>query len=387
MPPVLRCYVNGQQVFELAEFDPAGAKVGLAKFRDTIAEFKNFQVAKEIVTPRPPDDLVKRITQSVGNLSSQDPIKPELIKALVGEGDVGIRVLRDRAKLMEQQAGQLRQLAQAIHCERVQAELVKSLQGKEEDIDLVQAGMLVAKLDNEDLDIEPYRKEIERMAREIQAALPKSPDGQAKLEALNKYLFQERGFHGSRGDYYNRSNSYLNEVLDDREGIPITLSVLYMELARRLGLKVVGIPLPGHFVVQYLPEKGDGLLIDVFDEGKTLTQQEADKRVLELSGEPLTDSELKPAGKKAIIVRMLHNLLAIADRNRDAADTLHYLDAILAIDPDAAHDRFMRAVLRYQSGQRKEAIADTEWLLNHGPKGADAERALELRRLIEREGN
>jgi regulator of sirC expression with transglutaminase-like and TPR domain len=382
----LRCFVNGELVFEAAEFDPAGAKVGLAKFRDTVSEFKNFQVAKEIVSPRPPDDLVKRITQSVGNLSPLE-VKPELIKALVGEGDIGIQVLRDRAKLMEQHAAQLRQLAQAVHYERVQAELTKSLQGKEEDIDLVHASLLVAKLDNEELDIEPYRKEIERMAREIQAALPKSPDGKGKLDALNKYLFQERGFHGSRGDYYNRSNSYLNEVLDDREGIPITLSVLYMELARRLGLKVVGVPLPGHFVVQYQPEKGDDQLIDVFEGGKTLTRSEASKRVLEQTGEPLADSELKPAGKKAIIIRMLHNLFGIVGRNRDGVGTLHYLDAILTIDLEAAHDRLMRAVLRYQTGQKKEALADTEWFLNQDKKSPDRERALELRRVIEREGN
>src|SRR5216684_5716061 len=100
------------------------------------------------------------------------------------------------------------------------------------------------------------------MGGEIRAALPKDADGPGKLAALNKYLFTERGFHGSRQDYYNRSNSYLNEVLDDREGIPITLSVLYIELARRVGLKVVGIPLPGHFVVEFLPEKGEGKLID-----------------------------------------------------------------------------------------------------------------------------
>src|SRR5262249_35500319 len=155
---------------------------------------------------------------------------------------------------LEQEAGRLRQLAQAVHHQRVQAELVKALQGKEENIDLVHAALLVARLDNDDLDIEPYRKEIERMARDIQTALPNDSDGPARLTALNKYLFTERGFHGSRADYYNRSNSYLNEVLDDREGIPITLSVLYMELARRIGLNVVGIPLPLHFVVQYQPD-------------------------------------------------------------------------------------------------------------------------------------
>lgn len=383
----LRCFVNGELLFESADFDPAGAKIGLAKFRDTVAEFKNFQVAKDIVSPRPPDDVVKRVTQSVANLPAQGPVKPDLVKSLLPQGDASIRILRDRATRLEQESAQLRQLAQAVHYERIQTELVKSLQGKEDDIDLVHAALLVAKLDNEELDIDPYRKEIERMSREIQAALPKDADGPAKLAALNMYLFAERGFHGSRGDYYNRSNSYLNEVLDDREGIPITLSVLYMELARRLGLKVAGIPLPGHFVVQFFPEKGEGKLIDVFEGGKTLTREDAGKRIAEQTGEPLTPEEMKSAGKKAIIVRMLHNLLGIAGRNRDAAETLHYLDAILAIDPDATHDRLMRAVLRYQTGQKKEALEDTDWFTHHNVKGPDTERALELRRVIERDGN
>jgi regulator of sirC expression with transglutaminase-like and TPR domain len=383
----LRCFVNGELAFESSGFDPAGAKVGLAKFRDTVAEFKNFQVAKEIVSPRLPEDVVKRMTQSVANLSPQNPAKPELVKSLLPDADLSLRVLRDRAKVLEQEASQLRQLAQAVHHQRVQAELVKALQGKEENIDLVHAALLIARLDNDDLDIGPYRKEIERMARDIQAALPKDADGPAKLTALNKYLFAERGFHGSRADYYNRSNSYLNEVLDDREGIPITLSVLYMELARRIGLNVVGIPLPLHFVVRYQPDKGEGQFIDVFEGGKSLTRQEANQRVVDQIGESLTDEQLKPASKKSIIVRMVHNLLGIAGRNRDAPGTLHYLDAILAIDPDAAHDRLMRAVLRYQSGQKKEALEDIDWFTNHDVKGPDAERALELRRIIEREGN
>ena len=383
----LRCFVNGELMFESAEFDPAGVKVGLAKFRDTVAEFKNFQVAKEIVSSRPPDDAVKRIIKSVTNISPQNPAKPDLVKSLLPDADTSLRVLRDQAKNLEQQAGQLRQIAQAVHHERIQAELVKTIHDKEQNIDLVFAALLVAKLDSEELDIEPYRKEIERMGGEIHAALPKDADGPAKLAALNKYLFAERGFHGSRGDYYNRSNSYLNEVLDDREGIPITLSVLYIELARRVGLKVVGIPLPGHFVVEFLPKKGEGQLIDVFEGGKSLSREDAAKRIVEQPGQPLTPEEMKPAGKKAIIVRMLHNLLAIVGSNHDAPETLHYLDAILAIDPDAGHDRFLRAVLRYQTGQKKEALEDTNWFTNHNVTGPDTERALELRRVIEREGN
>src|SRR5205085_9152402 len=107
------------------------------------------------------------------------------------------------------------------------------------------------------------------------ASFPQDADEAAKLTALNKYLFTERGFHGSRSDYYNRANSYLNEVIDDREGLPITLSVLYMEIARRLGVKVVGIGLPGHFIVQHLPAKGERQLIDVYGGGKALTREQA----------------------------------------------------------------------------------------------------------------
>ena len=112
------------------------------------------------------------------------------------------------------------------------------------------------------------------MARRSRATLPKDADGEAKLAALNKYLFEERGFHGSRGDYYTRSNSYLNEVIDDREGLPITLSVLYMELARRLGLKVVGVGDAGPFRG---PPRAEGAadLIDVYEGGISMTNSEA----------------------------------------------------------------------------------------------------------------
>ena len=95
------------------------------------------------------------------------------------------------------------------------------------------AGLLLSKLDNEDLDVDAYRAELARMARELAESLPKEADEKAKLAALRKYLFEDNGFHGSRADYYNRSNSYLNEVLDDREGIPITLAAVYMELGAR----------------------------------------------------------------------------------------------------------------------------------------------------------
>src|SRR5262249_25194751 len=154
------------------------------------------------------------------------------------------------------------------------------------------------------------------------------------LAALNQFFFKERGFHGSRADYYHRSNSYLSEVIDDREGLPITLSVLYIELARRLGLKVEGVGLPGHFVVRYVPSKAEAQLIDVYEGGTPLSKEEAAKKAEEITGRPLREEHLKAIAKKAVIVRVLHNLLNVSNREQDRAAALRYLDAILTVSPD-----------------------------------------------------
>src|SRR5437764_15047640 len=111
------------------------------------------------------------------------------------------------------------------------------------------------------------------MARELRAGLPAKADDGAKLAGLKNYLLSENGFHGSRTDFHNRANSYINEVLDDREGLPITLSVLFLELARRIELKTVaGVSLPGHFIVKYVPPNGSEQLIDIFTHGWLLTR-------------------------------------------------------------------------------------------------------------------
>src|SRR5262249_19211365 len=153
-----------------------------------------------------------------------------------------------------------------------------------------------------------YRQEIDRLARQVAAKTPKDATPQARLEALNKFLFKERGFHGSHTEYYSRSNSYLNEVIDDREGLPITLSVLYIEIARRLKLEVVGVPLPGHFVVRHEPAGAKPQYVDVFD-GKLMTREEAEQKVKKVTGELPEDAHFKAATKKTIILRMLHNLI------------------------------------------------------------------------------
>jgi regulator of sirC expression with transglutaminase-like and TPR domain len=382
----IRGFVNGQQVVDSRDVTWTDGKVGLAKFRDTRAEFKNFQVAREIAASGPPAAVAARVLPRVRDIAPDEPPKSELVEALQTDGPDGVAVLREQARRLEQQAVRLRELALAVHQKRVQTELARLLQGKDEGVDLLHAALLVARLDNEDLDVDAYRKEVERMARELTATLPAGADDKARLAALNKYLFAERGFHGSRNDYYQRSNSYLNAVIDDREGIPITLSVLYMELGRRIGLKLVGVGLPGHFVVRHVPGQGEPQLIDVYEGGKAMTRDEAADRVQALSGQPLREEYLAAVGKRAIIQRMLQNLLAIARDERNARGMLPYLDTILALAPDDAAQHWLRAMVRFQAEDRPGALADVDWLLEKQPPGIDLERVRELRQVLTRPG-
>jgi regulator of sirC expression with transglutaminase-like and TPR domain len=377
----IRCFVNDQLVIESTDETYDKGRVGLAKFRDTVAEFKRFRTAKE-VPPLAPADMVARIGKTLDGLPPKGQPGLDTVKRLAPDGPVSLKVLRERAQLLEEQAARLRRLAAAVHQHNVEKELLRVLRGKEEDIDLLHAALLIAWLDNEDVDVEAYRHEVQRMADKVRARLPKDADEKARLAALNKYLFEERGFHGSRGDYYNRSNSYLSEVIDDREGIPITLSILYVELGRRLGVRLEGVGLPGHFVVRHVPAKGDPTLIDVYEGGQPLSKEDAGKKVKEITGRPLRDEYLAAVKKRAILVRMLHNLLNVAQNEKDKDAMMRYLDTMVAVNPEAAEERGLRAALRYQTGDRDGALQDVDWLLEHKPDGLDVERVRQFRRML-----
>jgi serine protease Do len=218
------------------------------------------------------------------------------------------------------------------------------------------------------------------LAASISSRLPADADDAGKIAMLDRVLFSELGFHGSRGDYYNRSNSYINEVVDDREGIPITLSVVYMELAGRLGLKVQGIGFPGHFIVRFDPAEGEPEWIDVFERGRRLSRDDLARRLAENSGESLTESHLAVAPTRAILARMLNNLLGIAMREDDPPAMLRYLDAMLTVEPDSARTRVLRMLTARRLDRIEVTLADARWLLENQP--ADIDLAL-VRQLVE----
>src|SRR6185436_4054743 len=146
-----------------------------------------------------------------------------------------------------------------------------------------------------DLDIGSYEREFAGMVDELKDDPEIRKGTLPAVRRLTAYLFEQNGFHGSRHDYDSRSNSYINEVLDDREGLPITLSIIYLELASRLGVKnVAGIPLPMRFMVGYREKpESEFSLLDVFDGGKPLTMEEA--RELVAGDTPIPDETTRPA--------------------------------------------------------------------------------------------
>jgi regulator of sirC expression with transglutaminase-like and TPR domain len=188
----------------------------------------------------------------------------------------------------------------------------------DEDIDLAVAALLIAELAHPDLDVAHYVSLLDQMAADARA---RARAGEAPIDALIRHLFVELGFHGNRTDYYDPRNSFLNEVIDRRAGIPITLSVVLMETGRRLGLTLRGIGFPGHFLVSWQPAQGPHQVLDPFHGGIALGREQLQERLEEAMGGPaeLEAHHLAVVSKRQILVRMINNLRSIYQHRSEPA--------------------------------------------------------------------
>ena len=385
----LLCYVNDQLVIESTDDKLKAGKAGLAKFRQTKAQFQRFEIAASVPARRASAEISTKVAQQVERLPRLNAMTPDALLPLAETPAESVRQLREKAREQRRRAGELERLAGDVRLAEITAQLAALVDPQREKVDLLRAALTIARLDDEDLEAEAYIRQVDRMAAEIRGKLPKNEAATAaeKLAALNQFLFKDQHYRGSKANYYSRANSHLGRVIDDREGIPITLSVLYMELGSRLGLKIEGVGLPSHFVVRHLPQQGSPQLIDVYGGGLPITRDEADQIVRQNTGEALTSEQEKPTNEKQILLRMLHNLLSIAEhpprgeqneKGPDQESMLRYLEAMLAIDPELIRERGLRAVLRYETGREAAAIADLDWFLEKKPAGLDLEQIREL---------
>jgi regulator of sirC expression with transglutaminase-like and TPR domain len=193
-----------------------------------------------------------------------------------------------------------------------------------------------------------------------------------EVDALNDYLFAELGFGGNSEEYYDPRNSLLHRVLERRKGIPITLSIIYMEVGRRAGLTIEGVGLPGHFIVR-AHSAGATKLVDPF-EGRTTDEEECRERLDSLYGGqvPLADEHLRPAGTRAILARLLGNLKAIYVSAQLFRRALAAVERILLLAPHSLEERRDRGLLLAQLGRLHEAVVETQSYLNLAPEAEDA---------------
>jgi regulator of sirC expression with transglutaminase-like and TPR domain len=176
----------------------------------------------------------------------------------------------------------------------------------------------------------------------------------------------------------------MNRVISDREGIPISLSVLYMELGRRLELSIEGVGLPRRFVVRFVPQEGEPQLIDVFDAATRLSTEDA-RRLAGAAGQPFPEELLAAVGHRAILTRMLNNLMGLAQQQDDKERMIRYLEMMMVVDPDSIQARGMRSILRYETGRTSAAIADLDWFLENKPAQLDLGRIRQMRDLFLRD--
>jgi regulator of sirC expression with transglutaminase-like and TPR domain len=206
--------------------------------------------------------------------------------------------------------------------------------------------------------------------------------------ALNQVLFDEEGLRGNNDDYYDPRNSFLNDVLDRKLGIPITLALIYMEVARRVSFPLFGVGMPGHFLLKHYDVEGRQVLIDAFNRGRIVTATDCQRRLDEIYGGqmPLQPEFLMTVSRRQMLTRILNNLKSVYLSGRNFRKALPIVDLVLAIYPRSPEDVKQRALLRYSLGQLRGAADDLGDYLKMSPEASDADEirqvALSLRRTL-----
>lgn len=250
------------------------------------------------------------------------------------------------------------------------AALVGRSQG---DFRLAEGALLIAQEEYPHLDVTTYLYRLDTMAEAVKQHLGLELDPQHIVATLNAYLFDTQGFYGNQEDYYDPRNSFLNDVLDRKTGIPITLSVLYLELGRQVGLPIMGVGLPGHFIVQYAAQP-EQFWIDPFHRGQVLTREACLARLQDVYGPTLAwyDTYLQPVSDHDILRRMLHNLKAIYLQQNDHGRALSVVERLLLLTPGMPTEVRDRGLLHAQLGHLEAALDDLQHYLQLAPDAPDA---------------
>jgi regulator of sirC expression with transglutaminase-like and TPR domain len=262
-------------------------------------------------------------------------------------------------------------------------EVRELLRGTSDSIPLDVAALQIGTIQNSDQDIDPYLVLLDSHAAEFGERVSRRTSTEDFIRLFNEYLFGELGFQGNATDYYDPANSCLQDVLTRRLGIPITLSIVYEVIGRRLGKRIYGIGLPGHFLVG-VDEADLHAYVDPFHAGRLLTAPECFELAREATGMALEDNPdmLEPVSHRLIVIRMLNNLRAIYFRRRDPERAVQVLDLLIEAIPESPDEYKQRAICLAQVDRFIDAKHDFETYLRLAPEAVDRQQvALELDRI------
>jgi regulator of sirC expression with transglutaminase-like and TPR domain len=248
--------------------------------------------------------------------------------------------------------------------------------GPDEGIDLVRGDLLIAAEQYPALDIEGCERQLDELGETLRRRLRPDIGPTDAIRSLNRYMFDELGFHGAAEDYYDPRNSFLSDVLERRTGIPITLAIVYMKLGSRLRLPLAGVSFPGHFLVRCAVRDGT-VVLDPYHKGISLSMADLQKRLVPMHGRELGRAEvaamLAPAHPREILARLLRNLRGIYLHYRQLPEALTATSRILALMPDNAREWKERAGLHLALECFRAALGDFQRCLALAPEADDAD--------------
>ncbi|CAN5657878.1 SirB1 family protein [soil metagenome] len=252
---------------------------------------------------------------------------------------------------------------------------IEAVDRGDDRVDLARAALLVAGEEYAQLPVEPYLARLDDLAEMVRDRLDNENAPLIVLQELLDTLFRRVGFRGNRESYYDPRNSFLNDVLDRKTGIPLTLGIVTLEVGWRLGLPLAGVNFPGHFLVRF---EGENLrlLVDPFDGGRTLFEDEAQSLLDRAYGGMVRvrPEFLRTARRRDMLVRLLTNLKGIYLNVQDSPRALSAVERILVIHPTAQSEIRDRGFLLARMGRSLEAIEQLEWYLGAAPDASDAGR-------------
>jgi len=242
------------------------------------------------------------------------------------------------------------------------------------EVGLAEGALVIAKFEYPDLDVSSYLGLLDAMGARLKARIEGSATPDVRVEEMNRFFFQEEGFRGNLNDYYDRRNSFLNEVLDRKLGIPITISIAYIEVGRRAGLPLYGIGFPGHFLTGLLADKGR-MFIDPFNNGKILSENDCRRMVRGRPGgsQPFNQSLLDPAWPKQILARLLRNLKGVYWHRAEPMKAFQMIEWILALEPNSPLEVKERGFIYEAIGDVRAAVKDLARYLDLAPDAEDAD--------------